>query len=175
MAPLPYLSYSEINYNVPGVNSGQNMFIENNKTVVKNEEYQKNLLKNEIAGQIITSNSQLAEPHKNNSTCPREEKRTEIPPNIPETGPNNFGSPQLIENPVEFANRPAYSNINNSWPPNNNSFYNRFNSIFPSFNNRKEFFNKDDNMISLLNEIVFYLKFITLILMFCLILKFFNK
>ena len=167
MAPLPYLSYSELNYNVPGVNSGQNMFIENNKTVVKNEEYQKNLLKNEIAGQIITSNSVE---NKNNSTCPQEEKPSRIA--IP---PNNFGSPQLIQNPVEFANRPAYSNINNSWPPNNNSFYNRFNSIFPSFNNRKEFFNKDDNMISLLNEIVFYLKFITLILMFCLILKFFNK
>ena len=118
-------------------------FKNNNNCANENGEYQQGLKNTQIAGtpkfneSYASGNNQIPSTNNNNNN---------IPPNLMKTVNNS-----------QYANRPAYTDINNEHPSNTGfSMFNRFQS--------REHFSSNDHIIELLEQLVLLLKVVVLIL-----------
>jgi len=147
MAPLMCASVSDMYGEDFGLTADQlaKKQIEKNKEcAIKNEQYQQKLYEKEIGG-----------------------KANFVSPNGP-VGP--VGPAEI--NKSEFANRMGYSNVNQTWPPNNNSMFSRFQTP------HREFYSEKDalqHIVKLLEEGLMLGKLILLVLILLFLIKLLDK
>lgn len=161
MAPLPFASLSDLNnYHNPQDNNNmvnnnfqqstnqitQNQLNYNNQFVKNNQNYQEFLQNNQ------TSGTPKFQEKPNPISSPNLGGSKQIAPNVP----------PLNENYSKTAQRPAWTNIMNSFPTNQGiNMFNRFQTPI-------EYLSEHDQIVTLLQEISFILKVIMIlfILMF---------
>jgi len=156
MAPLMCASVSDMYGDDFGLTADQlaKKQIEKNKEcAIKNEQYQQKLYEKEIGG-----------------------KAHFVSPNGPggPVGPGGPGGPNgpAEINKSEFANRMGYSNVNQTWPPNNNSMFSRFQTP------HREFYSEKDalqHIVKLLEEGLMLGKLILLVLILLFLIKLLDK
>lgn len=161
MAPLQCASVSDLygtDFGLSPEQIAQKTLKNNQECAEKNLQYQNNLKQNQIAGK---SNFQ----ENFNKSNPGNLENNLIPPNYPPPQQNN----------TQFAKRPAWTNVDNTWPSNQGiNMFNRFQNIFGT---REDFTlpGTDSECLRRLVSLATSIELILKIIMFVLILLFIIK